>query len=99
MILRPRTSTRETGTCISILAGGKSNYFHAMIEGVARLSMLQPDLIAQADRLLVTEGAVAQSFALGRLSLPSRLKQRRVADTDSLWIEETHISLEHQWRM
>ncbi len=87
VILTTREITRLEGTHVTLLAGAKNNYFHAMIEGVARIAMLQPHMLEQAQSVLVTQGAVAQDFVLNQLSLPSPLHRRTVNDSTSLRIE------------
>ncbi len=78
--LHAQMARHLAGTHISLLAGEKQNYFHAMIEGVARLSMLPSHLLEQADGVLLTQGAVAQDFVLERFGLPARLERREVRD-------------------
>jgi capsular polysaccharide biosynthesis protein len=85
--LRPRQVSRLDGTHITVLAGGKTNYFHAMIEGVARLAMLQAHLVEDAASLLVTQGAVAQGFVLDRLDLPAHLHRRQVSDWEAMHVD------------
>ncbi len=75
------------GTYVSLLAGEKGNYFHAMIEGVAKLAMLPPHLLEQADGVLLTQGAVAQEFVLERFGLPARLQRRQVRDGEALRVD------------
>jgi capsular polysaccharide biosynthesis protein len=87
ILLRHRNPVHLKGTCVSILAGAKTNYFHSMIEGAARLAMLSPHLLDQASCVLLTEGAVAQTFVLDHLSLPAHLHRRTVTDSQSLLID------------
>ncbi len=87
VILSPREITHLKGTYITLLAGARRNYFHAMIEGVARIAMVQPHLLDQARSVLLTQGAVAQDFVLDHLTLPVDLERRAVSDAEALHIE------------
>jgi capsular polysaccharide biosynthesis protein len=93
ILLQERTPVQLKGTCISILAGAKTNYFHSMIEGAARLAILPDPMIDQASCVLLTAGAVAQDFVIDRLSLPEHLHRRVVTDSQSFRID----SLIYPW--
>ncbi len=85
--MRAQSERHLAGTYVSLLAGEKGNYFHAMIEGMAKLSMLPPHLLEQADGVLVTQGALAQDFVLERFGLPARLERSEVRDGEALRVD------------
>jgi len=87
LFLQPRHVTHLAGTHITILAGVKANYFHSIIERVARLAIVQPHYFNEASSILVTEGAMAQDFALGRLGLPPPLKRRAATDEEAFRVD------------
>jgi capsular polysaccharide biosynthesis protein len=75
------------GTHVSILAGAKRNYFHALMDGVMRLAIPPPPYLAQAESMLCPEGAVAQAAALALLDLPAPARITRVADGQSVRVD------------
>lgn len=87
ILLHRRRPVHLKGTCITILAGAKTNYFHAMIEGAARLAIVPQPMIDQAGCVLLTEGAVAQDFVIDKLGLPPHLRRRTVNDSECLRID------------
>jgi capsular polysaccharide biosynthesis protein len=85
---------RLPGTHVSLLAGAADNYFHALLEGPARLLAVPPALLAEADGLLIPDGATpAQAEALQRLDLPPSLAVRRVRDDETLRAERLILPL------
>ncbi len=86
--LLPRDTQHLAGRHVTVLAGNKRNYFHAMMDGVCRLSML-PDYYLQASQnLLHPWGAVAQREILDLAALPAGLGRIEVRDTDAFHVEE-----------
>lgn len=58
------------GTWLSLLVGGHANYYHWMIEGLGRLALADPDMLAATRQVLVpgpSAGFCAASLALSGL--------------------------------
>jgi capsular polysaccharide biosynthesis protein len=87
VILPPGPITRLEGTHISLLAGGQTNFFHAMLDGLARSAILPPHWLAQASSVLLPVQGNVQQALFQHLGLPPHLAVRRVADGDILRIE------------
>jgi hypothetical protein len=85
--------TRLGGTCIHLLAGSHENYFHAMMDCLARLQSVPPHLLATADHILVPKSAAAHNQILPLLNLPPHIGTRIVEDTDSLTAETLILPL------
>lgn len=81
------------GTHVSILAGASKNYFHALLDGVMRLSMLPEPVIAGAQGLLCPKGAVAQPQTLALMQLPAHLQRIEVDDGETLRVERLVLPL------
>lgn len=77
-----------SGRYISLLAGAGSNYYHAMMEGVVRLSMIPLALIEAADGVLFSADAPGAASALERCELPASLRRIAVSNATSLQVEE-----------
>jgi capsular polysaccharide biosynthesis protein len=75
------------GTHVSILAGAKRNYFHALMDGVMRLAIPPPPMLAEAETLLCPQGAVAQADAMALLDLPAAGRITHVADGQSVRVD------------
>jgi capsular polysaccharide biosynthesis protein len=87
VILPPGPITRLEGTHISLLAGGQTNFFHAMLDGLARAAMLPPHWLAQASSVLLPAQGRIQQAVFPHLGLPPHLGLRQVADGERLRIE------------
>jgi capsular polysaccharide biosynthesis protein len=75
------------GTHVSILAGAKRNYFHALMDGVMRLAIPPPPMLAQAASVVCPQGAVAQSDAIALLDLQAPARMTHVADGQSVRVD------------
>ncbi len=85
--LRPRPRRRLKGPHISLLAGNTGNYFHALMDGVFRLSALRDDHWQAASGLLHPGNAVAQRAMLDLLGLRSGLARLEVDGDEALEID------------
>lgn len=73
---------------ISILAGGCDNYYHWMIESVARLGLIPENYIDAADTLLIPENVPSpQRKLLDLLPISKKLNIRPVHDGETLRVK------------
>ncbi len=87
VVFRPGVQRCLAGTHITVLAGGTGNYFHSLIEGVARVGAVPAGLVAAAGSLLFSAGGVWQAEMLGRLGLPASLRLVAVGDGETVGVE------------
>lgn len=76
-----------TGRTLSLL-GNADNYFHSVIEGVARLCLLSDIALANIDHLLLPHGGVGQSELIRLHGLPPQISVRFVSALDTYEIDE-----------
>ena len=96
LVLRPSRITALPGTHVTNLYGLGQNYYHAIVDGVARLSMVPLSLLATAKSVLYA-GAAAQKFALDHGAGPASLERHPVATDEAFHVETLifPLSLHH----
>ncbi len=67
------------GVYISLLTGSSDNYYHSMLDGVARLSVLSEDQIAEANGILIPADGCGPDEFFSLYPLPTHLDVRRVS--------------------
>jgi len=85
--LRPRDTKVLDGTSITILAGAKGNYYHSVMEGLMRLSIMPDHFFNAASTILCTKGAVRQREMLELCSIPGRAHLLEIDDDQALHVE------------
>ena len=75
------------GTHVTVLAGACDNYFHAMLDGVLRLSLVPAHWLHTAHSVLHAGRGVRQAQVLGTLALPPSLALNPVNDRETLVVE------------
>jgi hypothetical protein len=79
--------TQIKGTHITLLACGTANFFHAMLDSLARSASLPHQLLAEASSVLLSaQGSIEQNI-FPHLQLPRHLAMRKVPNGESLHIE------------
>jgi capsular polysaccharide biosynthesis protein len=66
------------GTWLSLLVGGHANYYHWMIEGLGRLALADPDMLANVSQVLVP--GPATGFRTASLALSGVLRGRTLRE-------------------
>ena len=80
------------GTHISLLTSASDNYFHAMFDSLARLSMITEADLASADSILIPADSRVDEM-LAHYPLPPDLAVRRVAPGETFLVD--HLVLPH----
>ncbi len=87
LAMRQGRETKMPGTHVTVLAGGKTNYFHSAIEGAARICMIPGEILAGASSILFPRGASHQPEMLEMLGLPASLRMVAADDADSFKVD------------
>ena len=85
--IRPAFVERLPGTHITVLAGGETDYRHALLDGLARLSAVPDTYLAAAAGLLVPRGGPAQAELLDLFDPLPSLAVRHVERGETLRVE------------
>jgi capsular polysaccharide biosynthesis protein len=85
--LRARKITPLNGTSITILAGAQTNYYHSVMEGLMRLSIIPDRFFHAAGAILCSKGAVGQRALLGLCAIPGRAHIVELEDNEALRVE------------
>ncbi len=78
---------RLPGTHITLLAGSQTNFFHAMLDSLARVATIPAHLLAQAATVLLPALGEVQHKLFPHLQQDANLAVRTVKDGESLQIE------------
>ncbi len=89
--------TPISGTHLSVLAAGApGNYYHTLLDGVGRLSVVPGPVLDMADGLLaVPDRPSPASWLLDRVAATSRLRRTAVHDGSSLRVERLVLAGPH----
>ncbi len=90
--IEPERVERLVGSHISMLAGGETDYRHALLDGVARLSSV-PDAYLTASAGLLVSDSPAQAELLGLFDPLPSLAVRRVGQGETLRVETLVLPL------
>ncbi|WP_264050208.1 glycosyltransferase family 61 protein [Methylobacterium flocculans] len=82
-----RIPYRLQGRTLSLLGIAK-NYFHSVIDGVARLALLPEASLDGINHLLLPEGGVGQSELIRLHGLPATVSVRYVTSRDTFLVDE-----------
>lgn len=78
---------RLPGRSLSLLAAA-DNYWHSVIDGVARLALVPDAMLDAVDRVLLPDHGVGQADLMRLYRLPESVPVQRVAGADTLLAEE-----------
>lgn len=76
-----------SGTHLNLLTPGSSNYWHALIDGVAKLSIIPDALMENIQTILFSSDAIGQEELLGLSGLPSSVALRPVYPWETLKVQ------------
>jgi capsular polysaccharide biosynthesis protein len=88
-----RPIRRLAGTHISLLAAGEGNYFHSLLDGLARIMAVPENYQAAATGLLVPKGGARQGEVLALLDLMPSLRLIEVGREETLLVETLLLPL------
>lgn len=87
IVLPARPAEALPGLTVSLL-GPAHNYFHAVVEGIARLAIVPDDVLARTARVLLPAGGLAQAELMALHGLPPGVALRVVAPGERFLAEE-----------
>jgi capsular polysaccharide biosynthesis protein len=91
--LPQRPVRRLAGTHISLLAGGEGNYYHAALDGLARIMAVPENYQAAATGLLVPRGGMRQGELLALLDLMPSLRLIEIGREETALVENLILPL------
>ena len=92
LCLHPGRITSLPGMHVTTLYGLGQNYYHAFVDGVARLSMIPPSLLAATASVLYA-GSDVQTFALERFGVSASCDRRIVVGDEAFHVETLVLPL------
>ena len=91
--IQPAGVQRLTGTHITVLASCETDYRHALLDGLARLSAVPNTYFVASAGLLVPQGGAAQAELLGLFDLLPSLVVREVGRGETLRVQTLILPL------
>jgi capsular polysaccharide biosynthesis protein len=91
--IRPKSLRRLAGAHIHLLAGGEGNYYHSVLQGLARLASVPENYQAASAGVLVARGAARARECLALLDLMPSLSIQEVAPDETLRVETLILPL------
>ena len=85
--IQPSQVQRLAGIHVSVLAGGETDYRHALLDGLARLSAVPDTYLAASAGLLVPSGSAIHADVLDLFDLLPSLSVREVGRGETLRVE------------
>lgn len=86
IVIATDMARRLPGVTLSLLGVG-DNYFHSVIDGVARLALLPYEALIKIDTILLPSGGIGQSELVRIYNLPPHISVRFVSATDTFHVD------------
>ncbi len=91
--LTPGAITKLPGVHVSLLTGAASNYAQALLGGLARITQVPENYLAETTTVLIPAGLAMPADSWGLLDLPPSVLPRMVHDHETLRIETLILPL------